>query len=250
MIAIFGHRGNKNAYPRSIFAIIHPLEPEQNPRDSLIRDYIFFIFHQIIPCILTTWPSPLPNKTNLLCTNFVQRISLFFVESYFEQNFTQNYFSLHKFRTTNFLIFFLFNNERFIFTRLLFFVNFRTSNVRCVHSRTEQRPPLETTNALSTTSSVEKIRTDRERWSRHDSFFRLILVSRRRIRMTRVTQGIILSIYSTRECTKSTHRRRTCSLDDPTTTDRSNVYIRRYKCNTIQWRTNEYNTNAYINIIV
>lgn len=125
MIAIFGHRGNKNAYPRSIFAIIHPLEPEQNPRDSLIRDYIFFIFHQIIPCILTTWPSPLPNKTNLLCTNFVQRISLFFVESYFEQNFTQNYFSLHKFRTTNFLIFFLFNNERFIFTRLLFFVNFR-----------------------------------------------------------------------------------------------------------------------------
>lgn len=173
LIPIFGHKNA--AHPRSIFPITNR---SVNPR------LCFIIFHQIVRRVLTTtW-------------FFVQRKFLYFFRRtsnrsivYFQENFT--HFSSHKFRTTKIHCFQ--HNERSIIINRDYF---SSQIFRCVRSRTKNPSPLETTNACSRVEG--KVIARRFSFSSIHAFNLLVVVDG--IRMTRVTQGIILSIYS-RQCT-------------------------------------------------
>lgn len=138
------------------------------------------------------------NRSTCFNNNVVFRttkIPLFFVvrqivRSYIFKKISPN-FSSHKFRTTKIHCFQ--HNERSIIINRDYF---SSQIFRCVRSRTKNPSPLETTNACSRVEG--KVIARRFSFSSIHAFNLLVVVDG--IRMTRVTQGIILSIYS-RQCT-------------------------------------------------
>lgn len=162
MIAIFGE--TRIAYPRSI------LYPSSSTNILAIHQSVitFFIFRQIISVSFNnTWPSSSPLKQNYFYfaqISYNEFLFLFFV--IFKQNFKLFFFAQISYNETSL---FFFNNERFVlFHGSLLLVNFRTF--------IQERKSSSWDDERVVNDSVEKIRTDRERWPRHRDSLKKILV--------------------------------------------------------------------------